>query len=274
MATLSAITNLLGSRSAVTLNTAIKDGHFSAPAIPLQILLVTVNNGSDKGHKYLRCCCLSLLRGSQLRKADCGDCASEPSGANMVRPSDRFEAFLLSMHPWRRGPGDALQAMAETLKLPSAQVSKVQPKEGLWKEVDAKLANEASDEAYDVAMAALAKAQQVPAVSSIATVRLMSSGSNAHVLLANLPLFVVIFRLWQWPALSWLFTSDLQAGETCSSKHLKAAFLSPGDSAMARTEEGVLAPAPSRREGLAGLATSLALPLAGFSAPVRAEDLQ
>lgn len=50
--------------------------------------------------------------------------------------------------------------MAETLKLPSAQVSKVQPKEGLWKEVDAKLANEASDEAYDVAMAALAKAQQ------------------------------------------------------------------------------------------------------------------
>lgn len=56
------------------------------------------------------------------------------------------------------------------------------------------------------------------------------------------------------------------------SKHLKAAFLSPGDSAMARTEEGVLAPAPSRREGLAGLATSLALPLAGFSAPVRAEE--
>lgn len=39
---------------------------------------------------------------------------------------------------------------------------------------------------------------------------------------------------------------------------------------MARTKEGVLIPAPSRREGLAGLATSLALPLAGV--PVRAEE--
>ena len=82
MATLSSITNLLGLRSAVALNTAIKDGRFSAPAIPLQILLVTAKNGSDDEgmarrlllssstrlemipsvrHKCMCCCRLSLL---------------------------------------------------------------------------------------------------------------------------------------------------------------------------------------------------------------------
>lgn len=65
--------------------------------------------------------------------------------------TDRFEAFLLSMHPWRRQPEDALQAMAETLKLPSGQVTKAKPKEGLWKEVDEKLTKESPEAALALA---------------------------------------------------------------------------------------------------------------------------
>ncbi|CAJ1407366.1 unnamed protein product [Effrenium voratum] len=80
-----------------------------------------------------------------------------------MRVTDRFEAFILSMHPWRRQPEDALQATAETLKLPSGQVTKAQPKEGLWKAVDEKLTKEAPDEALALANAELAKAQQARA---------------------------------------------------------------------------------------------------------------
>lgn len=74
--------------------------------------------------------------------------------------TDRFEAFLLSMHPWRRQPEDALQAMAETLKLPSGQVTKAKPKEGLWKEVDEKLTKESPEAALALAEEELAKAKQ------------------------------------------------------------------------------------------------------------------
>ncbi|CAE7464838.1 unnamed protein product [Symbiodinium sp. CCMP2592] len=202
-------------------------------------------------------------------------CIDLHNGANMVRPSDRFEAFLLSMHPWRRGPGDALQAVAETLKLPSAQVSKVQPKEGLWKEVDAKLANEASDEAYDVATAALAKAQQSPHLSSLTAA---TGSQQPHTTMPRFSTAAMGPARQRSPRPLRLVAAV--AGTLLAlylglpgSKHLKAAFLgSPGDSAMVRTKEGVLAPGPSRREGLAGLATSLALPLAGVPEPVRAEE--
>jgi len=77
-----------------------------------------------------------------------------------MRESQKFEAFISSMHAWRRQPGDALQAVAETLKLPSCQANLPQKKAPLWQAVEKAIAAEAYGEALAEIAAALAAAKQ------------------------------------------------------------------------------------------------------------------
>lgn len=80
-----------------------------------------------------------------------------------LRPIEVPDAGVISsMHPWRRQPGDALRAVIESLKLPSTQDIKSLLSEvgELQKAIDAKVLQEAYDDALRIAEAALAKARE------------------------------------------------------------------------------------------------------------------
>eukprot|EP00434_Breviolum_minutum_P024810 symbB.v1.2.021911.t1/scaffold1920.1/size100294/5 len=106
--------------------------------------------------------------------------------------TDRFEAFLLSMHPWRRQPEDALQAMAETLKLPSGQVTKAKPKEGLWKDVDEKLTKESPEAALALAEEELAKAKQATMDGLNGDIAMARQRSRGIVLILTVAVYIAL----------------------------------------------------------------------------------
>ncbi|CAE8584703.1 unnamed protein product, partial [Polarella glacialis] len=82
-----------------------------------------------------------------------------------MRSLEKAEVSVVaSIHPWRRQPGDALQSVTETLKLPSMKAKEESPRRPedaqLWAAVDAKLLQEAPEEALRIADTALIRARE------------------------------------------------------------------------------------------------------------------
>ncbi|CAE8621807.1 unnamed protein product [Polarella glacialis] len=96
-----------------------------------------------------------------------------------MRSLEKAEVSVVaSIHPWRRKPGDALQSVTETLKLPSMKAKEESPRRPedaqLWAAVDAKLLQEAPEEALRIADTALIRAREAGDKRSQATALYLS----------------------------------------------------------------------------------------------------
>eukprot|EP00933_Yihiella_yeosuensis_P038129 TRINITY_DN32088_c0_g1_i1.p1 TRINITY_DN32088_c0_g1~~TRINITY_DN32088_c0_g1_i1.p1 ORF type:complete len:794 (+),score=175.52 TRINITY_DN32088_c0_g1_i1:70-2451(+) len=76
-----------------------------------------------------------------------------------VEDRPTYMRVVSTMHPWRQHPGDYLEAMIESLQLPSARTDAELSEPSLQKAVDAKLIRELHDEALGIAKAAMNKAR-------------------------------------------------------------------------------------------------------------------